>query len=280
MRVLTEDDLRHLEEQGYLVVSNAVPPENLQAVIDTMFDFLGMDPNDPADWYREPLRTGGMVEMYQQQAMWDNRQHPKVHGIFADIFNNEKLWVTIDRVNLKPPQHPEYPEYDHKGFMHWDADVTRAAEMPFGVQGVLYLADTTEEMGGFQCAPGHHKVVMEWAKEKPREQGEKPDMTDVLVVPTPGKAGDLVIWNRFLYHGNGHNRSNKPRLAQYISMFPVPTGDRFEEQRKARIEAWESRKPLDAPWVVGDPREWEQKHSNPAQLTTLGRKLLGLDSWD
>jgi hypothetical protein len=279
MRVLTEDDLQFFHENGYVVVHDVVPSENRQAVIEAMFEFLGMNPHDPSDWYREPLRTGGMVEMYQHQAMWNNRQHPKMHALFADILGTERLWVSIDRVNLKPPQHPDHPEYDHKGFMHWDADVTQAAVSPLGVQGVLYLADTTVDMGGFQCAPGHHKIAREWAKT-PRASGEKPDMSDVPVVPIPGKAGDMVIWNRFLYHGNGHNLSDKPRLAQYITMSPAPTGERFEEQRQDRIYRWETRQPLDVPWVAGDPRQWEQKHGKTAELTPLGRKLLGLDAWE
>ena len=29
----------------------------------------------------------------------------------------------------------------------------------------------------------------------------------------------------------------------------------------------------------GDPREWEQQHLQAAELTALGRKLLGLDVW-
>ena len=36
----------------------------------------------------------------------------------------------------------------------------------------------------------------------------------------PGKAGDFLIWNVALLHGNGKNVANQPRLAQYISMTP------------------------------------------------------------
>jgi len=113
-----------------------------------------------------------------------------------------------------------------------------AATAPFAVQGVLYLADTPENMGGFQCAPGHHKVVKEWARTATPESKTQPDMTDVPVVPIPGKAGDLVIWNRLLYHGNGHNLSDKPRLAQYITMYPARND---EAARQERIACWRDR---------------------------------------
>ena len=29
----------------------------------------------------------------------------------------------------------------------------------------------------------------------------------------------------------------------------------------------------------GDPREWEHKHGTTAELTSLGKKLLGAESW-
>ena len=259
LRVLTEEDLRFFDENGYIRVPNAVPLENCQAVIDAIFENLDMDPDNPADWYRPPLSPGGMIEMYQHPAMWNNRQNPKVHAVFADIFGTEKLWVSFDRVNLKPPQHPDHPEYDHKGFMHWDTDISRAATMKFGVQGVLYLADTTEDMGGFQCAPGHHKKVMEWAKAAPRQPGDRMDMTGVPVVPIPGKAGDLVIWNRLLYHGNGHNRTNCPRLAQYIAMYDISEGDVWTKGREYRIHLWMNSLTPDDHWEPLDPRQVDQK---------------------
>src|SRR5207244_7614071 len=73
MQVLSQEDHTFFAQNGYVIVHNAVPQENLDAVIDAIWEFLGMDRNDPEDWYREPLRSNGMVEMYQHQAMWNNR---------------------------------------------------------------------------------------------------------------------------------------------------------------------------------------------------------------
>jgi hypothetical protein len=84
MPVLTDADRRFFEENGYVIVPNAVPPANLQAVINAIWEFLGMDRDNPDDWYRPPHRHGGMVEMYQHQALWDNRQHPRVYQAFRE----------------------------------------------------------------------------------------------------------------------------------------------------------------------------------------------------
>lgn len=282
MTILSPADHRFFDENGYVVVPNIVPQENLTAMVDTVFTFLGMDPNNPEDWYREPHRTGGMVEIYQHQALWDNRQHPRMHQVFSEIYGTEKLWVSEDRAGFKPPQHPAHPEYDHKGFIHWDIDTTKLPQ-PFRVQGVLSLTDTTAEMGGFRCAPGFHKDLEAWIAAQPADRNpHTPDLSTlppgITVVPIETKAGDLVIWNTRLLHGNGHNVSNQPRLAQYITMFPADEDN--EQARAERIERWEKRLP--PPYkraFPGDPRRVEELQGQTAVLTPLGRKLLGLDRW-
>ncbi|HLK59490.1 MAG TPA: phytanoyl-CoA dioxygenase family protein [Chthonomonadaceae bacterium] len=284
MPVLSPEDHAFFQENGYVVVHNAVPQENLDAVINAIWEFLGMDRNNPEDWYREPLRTNGMVEMYQHQALWNNRQYPRLYQAFMEILGTERLWVSIDRVCMKPPRHPAHPEFDNKGFIHWDAD-TAKLPIPLSVQGVLYLADTDRDQGGFQCVPALFRQFDSWLKTQPPDRNPyNPDLTGFEIEPIPGKAGDLVIWSRLLAHGNGHNVSSRPRLAQYISMFEAnpqtSEADGWGGDREARIRQWQDRQPPDARWAPGDPRHWEQLHSKTAELTPLGRKLLGLDSWE
>src|SRR5947209_9803089 len=97
MAVLSPEDRMFFEENGYVLVPDAVRRENLEAVIDAIWGFLGMDRGDSEDWYREPHRTGGMVEMYQHPALWDNRQYPRVYEAFKEILGTERLWVSMDR---------------------------------------------------------------------------------------------------------------------------------------------------------------------------------------
>src|SRR5436305_1927163 len=122
MPILTEAQRRFFDENGYVVVSDIIETDGCNAVIDALFDFLEMDRHNPDDWYRLPLKRGGMVEIYQHQALWNNRQNPRMHALFSEIHGAERLCVTIDRVGFKPPYRPDHPDYDHHGFTHWDVD--------------------------------------------------------------------------------------------------------------------------------------------------------------
>ena len=271
MSILSNDEYDFWQENGYVVIPNAVPQENLDAVVDALWAFLEMDPDDPSSWYSSKNRNHSMVEMYHHQSMWNNRQHPRVYGAFADIWQREDLWVSIDRVGFNPPARAD--DWDYHGFVHWDID-TSIQPVPFKVQGVLYLAVTSADQGGFQCVPGFHNRFDEWVQTQPADRDPwRPDLTGLDVQAIPGKAGDLLIWHSLLPHGNGRNSSDQPRLCQYITMFP-PRG---EEERKQRIASWQERTPPSGSAFPGDPRQREQKSGEPAHLTALGRRLLGLE---
>ena len=283
--VLGDADLARFAEQGYVVVPDAVPAANLQAMVELIWRFLDADEANPDSWYRiaprettgeaAPISRAGMVEVYQQQALWDNRQYPRVYQAFADIWQTPRLWVTLDRANMKPPVRADHPEWQHGGFIHWDVD-TSQDPIPCGVQGVLYLTDTAADQGGFQCVPGFPRRFAEWVRTQPADRDPRfPDLTGLEVRSIPGRAGDLLIWNSLLPHGNGENTSARPRLAQYISMFPAQRGD--ERERRERVAAWREQRPAGG-WP-GDPRGWEQRYGRRAALSDLGRRLLGLDAW-
>ena len=281
--MLTDEQREFFDEQGYLVVPQLIPREQVEAVVDAIWDFLDFDRSDSSDWHREPHRPNGMVEMYHHQALWDVRQNPRVYELFVDLFEREDLWVFLDRANLKPPPREDAPEYDHPGMIHWDMDV-RQTPLPYEVQGVLYLVDTAAGEGGFQCVPGVHRWVSEWAQGRADEEirDQRLDLRhEEIGAPQEisARAGDFIIWHSALPHGNSRNRSDKPRLAQYVRMFPARPQD--AELREQRVASWRERMPpaFQNPRAFpGDPRRREQQ-SPPAELTSLGRRLLGLDDW-
>lgn len=282
LRVLSEEDWNFWITNGYIVIKNAIPREQALATAKFLWEFEEKDPDNPETWYTAPraemkmkeLTNTGMVEVYNHQALWNNRQMQKVYDAFVDIWGTEKLWVTIDRANLN---FPIRPGHEYKGFIHWDYD---PETNPVNVQGVLALADQDDEnMGGFQCIPDLFRNYNTWKLTQPEDRDHfKPDITGFDLVKVKMQAGDLLIFNSLQPHGIRPNRSeNKVRIAQYISMMPAEEDN--EALRQWRIDSWKNRVAPEGYAFPGDPRKWEQTKYNTAELNDLGKKLLGLEKW-
>ncbi|WP_210422498.1 phytanoyl-CoA dioxygenase family protein [Spirosoma sp. KCTC 42546] len=283
LRVLSEEDWQFWKHNGYIVIKQAVPKEQADRLANFLWEFEEKDPNDPATWYAparaemkmKELTNSGMVELYNHQYEWDNRQYPRVYDAFVDIWGTEKLWVTIDRANLN---FPVRPGHEFKGFIHWDYD---PETRPQNVQGVLALADQTDEnMGGFQCIPELYRTYDTWKLTQPADRDHfKPDTTGFDFVKVKMEAGDLLIFNSTQPHGIRPNLStDKVRMAQYISMMPAEEDN--EALRQWRITSWRDRQAPEGYAFPGDPRNWEKERYQTAELSPLGKKLLGLDSWE
>jgi hypothetical protein len=282
LRVLTEDDWNFWIANGYIVVKKAVPREKALATADFLWEFEEKDPNNPETWYTQAraemqmkeLTNTGMVEVYNNQYLWNNRMTQKVYDAFVDIWGTEKLWVTIDRANLN---FPIRPGFEYKGFIHWDYD---PETKPVNVQGVLALADQMDEnMGGFQCVPELFRSYDHWKMGQPENRDRfKPDITGFDLVKVTMEAGDLLIFNSLQPHGiRPNNSKDKVRIAQYISMMPAEENN--ESLRNWRINSWKNSIAPEGYAFPGDPRNWEQTRYNTAELSELGKKLLGLVNW-
>jgi hypothetical protein len=283
LRVLSEADWTFWKHNGYIVIKQAVSKEQAAATAAFLWEFEEKNPDDPTTWYTAPraemkmkeLENTGMVEVYNHQQLWNNRQAQRIYDAFVDIWGTEKLWVSIDRANLN---FPIRPGFEYKGFIHWDYDPDTN---PVNVQGVLALADQTDEnMGGFQCVPELFRNYHSWKLTQPEDRNHfMPDITGLELVKVPLEAGDLLIFNSLEPHGIRPNLSNdKVRIAQYISMMPAEEDN--EPLRQWRINSWRDRIAPEGYAFPGDPRNWEKTRYHTAELNELGKKLLGLTAWD
>lgn len=284
LRVLSKADFEHWQTRGYVIVRNAVPLDHVERLKALLWEFEEKDPNDPSTWYTpqrrdhimKELNGTGMVEIYNHQYLWDNRQLQRVYDAFVDVWDMEELWVSIDRANLNPPK--QVKGTNQNGFIHWDSD-TSLDPLPIGVQGVLSLVKQDGDIGGFQCIPELFYDFDEWVKTQPADRDPMhPDWTGFSITNIEMEPGDLMIFNTLLAHGVRPNHSdNRVRMAQYISMFPAEEDD--AQERAARINMWRNLEHPRRDAFPGDPREWEKTNATTAKLTELGEKLLGLKSW-
>ena len=232
-RRLSAAQLAAWERDGVLVVEDVVPPAVCAAAVSSIEQFVAKDAEDSSVWASEPgLRYHGMVSNNQSQALYDTRQHPTLHSVFAQLLGTDALLVSADASNFTPPASEAWSSEQH---IHWDMNSSSHIHAPqhTGVQGVLCLTDCLENQGGFVCAPGFHHRLADWAQSgsvSPHRNDQIPTLADVSSMQlrhVGARAGSIIIWNSALPHSNSRNAASKPRIAQYITFSRAPASTPF-----------------------------------------------------
>jgi hypothetical protein len=217
--VLTSDELRFWKENGYIIIRNAIPKAECEKTIDTICRFIDINRNDPLTWYKQhPARQGIMVQLFQDPILQKNRQSVKIRKVFEQLWNRTDIWITSDRVGFNPPETDKWKFPGPR--LHWDVSVEHP--VPFGTQGLLYLADTEKHQGAFTLVPGFQHRMGNWLNTLPPGADPRRQNLEALgSVPIAANAGDFIIWLQALPHGSSPNTSLKPRFVQYFNYKPA-----------------------------------------------------------
>ncbi|SFD96736.1 phytanoyl-CoA dioxygenase family protein [Paracidovorax konjaci] len=216
--VLSGEDLAFWDENGYVVLHDAITPQAAQDTASVVWKFIGARPDDPATWY-PPNEHGIMVQLFHDAVLERNRQSPRIRKAFSQLWGTADLWSTTDRVGFNAP---ETASHRFRGpHLHWD--VSLQTPVPLGTQGILYLTDTQAQQGAFTLVPGFHRRLGAWLDSLPGgpSSARQQDLDSLGAEPIAGRAGDLIIWHHALPHGSRPNTTDQPRLVQYINLFPA-----------------------------------------------------------
>lgn len=220
--VLGADDLAFWDENGYVVLREAVSREAARAAERAVWDFTGARPEDPDTWYGNADGHTIMVPLLHHPAFDANRRSPRIHAAYAQLLGTDDLVVTVDRGGFNPPERPNWPFPGPR--LHWDTSV--AQPIPLSIQGILYLADTPAHQGAFCCVPGFHRRIESWLDGLPTGTNPRHEILTSSAVGVAGRAGDMVLWADTLPHGASPNRGSYPRIVQYIAMYRADSVDR------------------------------------------------------
>lgn len=216
--VLSSEDLDFWDEHGYVIIRNAISREDSEKTVALICEAMGIDRYDGSTWYGESkLRQGIMVQLFQHSLLQKNRDSFRIRRAYEQVWNRKDIWVNADRVGFNPPETPNYPfQGPH---LHWDVSIKQP--IPFGTQGILYLADTAANQGAFTLVPGFQHKIGNWLANLPA--GANPRQQNLYAlgpVPIAANAGDFILWHQALPHGSSPNTATLPRFVQYINYEP------------------------------------------------------------
>ncbi|RYE17961.1 MAG: phytanoyl-CoA dioxygenase [Sphingobacteriales bacterium] len=215
--VLSATDIDFWNKNGYVIIKQAISPQDCAAAARAIWDHLEMDEHDCASWYKHSDAIQGiMVPLYRHPAMDKNRNAPKIRRAFEQLWQRSPLIVTTDKCGFNPPE-TELVSYRGIG-LHWD--VSLATPIPFGTQGILYLTDTASNQGALTVIPGFHKTIENWLAALPKNVNPREvDLSAYNKISIAANAGDFIIWNHALPHSSSPNNATLPRLVQYINWY-------------------------------------------------------------
>ena len=239
------------------------------------------------------------------QAVWDVRQHPRVAGVFADIWQTkpEDLLVSFDGFSLHvPPEQNGNRGWYRKPWMHVDQSYTRNGfECVQGWVTAHPVEEGDATLAFLRGSHAHHGAVadacnLRAAKDAKKDwrKLEEPEIAEYAArgcaparVRCP--AGSLVLWDSRTVHcgvepEKGRRNAAAQRCVVYVCMQPraraTPAALR---KKRAALEAlrmtshWAAKPTLFplTPRTYGAPLLPIQSVTTPPTLTPLGRRLAG-----
>ena len=219
---LTEDERRQFDEQGYLVVEDAIPPllvEDLTAVVDRVDSQFGvLQGKDAPSGFRMVIDFIGKDELFLELLDW-SRTFAKVWGILGwhiQLYHSV-LIVTPPRPSGERASKQRLIWPQDSGRLNNDLETKPRPRISLKV--AYFLTDTTApNRGNLQVIPGSH-LRSRLPIADPDHPAPIPDaaFTDDGVsdpqgaMPIRVPAGTAVLFDRRLWHAPGINRSDITR---------------------------------------------------------------------
>jgi len=229
--------------RGFEALPSMVENRANPAVFDVFGTLFGLDPSDlmvnhDRMGFFRPTALPGAENEY-----WET-----VSNIHLDM--NPWVWITPE-ADERSDAILSTLKYRGKGdFIEENNHVGwRDSDFPLHVQGLINLADNVEADGGFAVVPGFHSVLSDWAEATTDSVGKLfgsrstfivlPQSSGVpdLGVRITARAGSLVCWNQRTAHGSMPNSSARPRIAQFLKVFPRSWVERHPARAAAREKA-------------------------------------------
>jgi ectoine hydroxylase-related dioxygenase (phytanoyl-CoA dioxygenase family) len=216
--VLSAEDLAFWDQNGYVIIKEAISKQDCEDTQKAIWDFLQMNPEEKETWYKKHEEQRGMMLTFSDhETLNRNRLSPKIKKAYEQLYGTNKIYKIIDKVSFNPPETDHYRFRGSK--LHWD--VSLKPPIPFELQGLLYLTDCGPDDGAFHCVPGFHNHIESWLNnlaegENPREKA----LETLQPIPILGNAGDFIIWHKALPHCATPNHGQSPRMVQYLTYLP------------------------------------------------------------
>jgi len=241
LSAVTDADVRAFHERGYVVVRQALTPEEVASSLQGMFDLIaGTRPDFTSLQFENAVRDRIdelTVEERQdaiRKIMWfvdyDDRlraiaEHPKLLAVLRRIIGADALTMFQDMGLVKPPRIGREKPW-HQDMAYFDLPIDTV------VAGVWIALDPVGlDNGCMMLLPGsHHKGPHVHFRRRDWQICDT-DVPRNAAVAVPMQPGDALIFHGLLHHGTPANRTDRRRRALQFHYRPASTEEQTEAYR-------------------------------------------------
>lgn len=217
--MLSREQIDFYNENGYLMVENAVTPEQLKALQETTYrlidasrpvtetnDVYDLDDGHSPD---NPRLTRIKLPHKQDPLYWDVLKNSAITEVLTDLLGPDTL-IQTSKLNTKAPGGGQAVEW-HQDWAFYPH--TNDSMLAFG----LMLEDVNESNGPLKVIPGSHRgPVLAHTNADGVFCGavdpSDPDFHLNQAVTLTGKAGSMTVHHARTLHGSAPNTSDRNRL--------------------------------------------------------------------
>ncbi|MFJ9472535.1 phytanoyl-CoA dioxygenase family protein [Streptomyces caniferus] len=271
--ILTQEEIDTFWRDGYLLIRGVLTKKEAKHFASLILDLLPRDLSIPDHWKAfdgrfKPFYTIGN-QTFDGPEFIPLYQNERLYHVMAQLLQHSQLLVRDGSVAITMRNDTPH-ESDLSQDLHIDPAVPEDVDdflfTPEEVEigGCYYFTDVEPGGGGIHVVPGGHRIVEEEAGAVPRGRqlhDKWRNIPHLKSVEVTGQAGDFVLTHHLMPHAASHNRRPEARVVQF-----------FRYSRD------------DQPWGSSDrpgDRSADRYYNDlqTAAMTSLGRKLLGVDSW-
>lgn len=205
------DDLRQFDEQGYLIVRNAIDDDTIQRLTAAGDRLIASD-----DQSSRQSRTGGRYDGFRNVVLKDNTfvdliDHPQILPLVIQLLGADLHLITSHLI-YKQPDPPDTPTTHrdpgwHRDYFSAQNDLGHYSIPRIELKCAYYLTDLTEPNSGVtMVVPGSNQL--DKPIERPSDSGDPPGALEPSLQP-----GDCLIFENRTWHAGAANLNGRTRKA-------------------------------------------------------------------
>jgi ectoine hydroxylase-related dioxygenase (phytanoyl-CoA dioxygenase family) len=216
---LTSAEKASMDEEGYVLLPDFIPPDHLQRMRDVFEELMAREGRDAGREFHQEGGTRRLANLVNKDPIFDTcYTHPKILALVQYVIGRDFKLTSINGRDALPG------EGDQGLHADWGS---RKADEPFHIFNSIWLLDDfTAENGATRLVPGTHRLPS--APGDVMRNPSEPHPDEIIVL---APAGTVIAYNAHLWHGGTRNRTQG---AKRRVLHPAFIAREFPQQQNQR----------------------------------------------